>query len=245
MKILITLFSLASCITLNAAQVAKVLTEEQKKAVQDVFQLIYDNKLDDLKKNLQDYPEIVNEIPCAFVWKEGEAYCWEANSLSALHYAIKIKKHEALCILLEYNANPDIQCGYDKETALMWAAYREAWNCVKTLIEFGVDKEFKNKNQKNALYAAEHNASLYSRQSNYEEAMERYHQAIADGEAERDRYAQEKQISLEVVQSFVTVKDLAAIVCGYAYGVLPRDLPKSDKKVIKQTGCLPSHCTIQ
>jgi len=237
MKIHIALLCLTTGITINAAQMAKVLTEEQEKAAQLMFRLIFDKNNDYLKKLLLKYPEIVDE-------RTSLTINMSKNRTSALHYAIKENNYEAFCLLLEYNANPDIQCERDKETALMWAAYFCNFDCIKTLIATGVDKEFKNEHQKTALDLAKTGyANFTSSRSDYEEDIERYHQAITDGEAERDIYALEKQAALEEIQNFVTVKDLAAIVCGYAYGVLPRDLPKDLPK--EKKNWLKSHCAIQ
>lgn len=237
MKILITLFCLNSCITLHAAQVAKVLMEEQEIAAQQMFQVIHDKNNVYLKKLLQKYPGIANEMPGTKI----------KLPRSALYYAIKAENHEALCLLLEYNANPDIQCGHDKYTALMWASHFNDPNCVKTLIAAGVDKEFTNEKQKTALGAAEAgDASLTSQRSIYEAAMKKYYQAIAAGEAERDRYAVEKQIAFEEIANIIGIKDLSAIVCGYAYGILPRDLPKElPEDLPKEKNWLSSHCAIQ
>lgn len=248
MKFIITLFCLTSCITTNAAQVAKVLTEEQQEAAQKMFQLIYDKNNVNLKKLLQKYPGIANEMPeVRILLRTGfdPYYHFGKNHISALHYAIKENNHEALCLLLEYHADPDIQYEYDKETPLMWAAYFSDFNCAKTLIAAGADKELKNENQKTALDAFRNEDTSFNlRRPTYKAAIKEYHQAIADGEAERDRYAAEKQAAFKEIQNFVKVKELTAIVCGYAYGILPQDLPKS-KAIIAEKSLLESQCAIQ
>lgn len=224
----------------------RVLTDEQQEAAQQMFQLIYDKNNAELKKLLQKYPGIVNEMPSAHIVKSsGGVVGWEENAVSALHYAtVYGGRHEALCILLEHNANPNLQ-NYFGETALISAASFANLDCVKTLIEAGADKELKDKNK---LVASDYfrrgdGAGTTSWKPYYnDEYMIEYRQAVEDGEAERDRYAAEKQAALERIQNFVTVQDLAAIVCGYAYGVLSRDLPKD---LPEEKSWLATHCAIQ
>jgi len=249
MKFYIALFCLTTCITINAAQMAKLLTPEQENAAQEMFQLIYDKHDDELKKLLQKYPEIVNEMPAVNLTYESAdghgTHGWGTNSRSALHCAIEANNHEALCILLEYNANPDIQNCFGA-TPLMWKwllSLKTNLVCIQTLIEAGANKEIKSKNNNTAEDIMKMRAN-YTSVFNYYILSSNYYQAIAHGEAERDRYAQEKPQALQEIAStldLMNMKDLATIIHGYAYGVLPRDLPKSDEK----KGWLQSHCTIQ
>lgn len=239
MKFHITLFCLTTCITINAAQMAKVLTPEQENAARLMFQMIYENKIDDLKEFLKKYPEIVNEMPTVNFAYETEnsqgTRGWGENVRSALHYALETNNHEALCLLLEYNANPDVQNCHGN-TALMWKELLVKYAnyaCVQTLIEAGANKEIRSTSNNTAEDLA-----------NYPSVSSGYPKAVAAGEIERDRYAREKPKALQEIANtldLMNMKDLATIIHGYAYGVLPRDLPKSDEK----KGWLQSHCAIQ
>jgi len=162
MKILIALFCLAICTTGNAAQMTKVLTEEQEKAMRQLFLLALDD-LTNIKTVLDQYPDI--------------------NALLS---------------------QSTINLGGEKTRSL-------TFDGVTLYVSKTAAGMFRNKAQ-----------------SWYDELRE-----------EDARYNKEKQAALQEITNTIEIKDLAAVIHGYAYGMLSIDLPEEKK------GWLTSHCTIQ
>ena len=126
-------------------------------------------------------------------------------------------------LLLTCGAKPDIQDS-DGDTALIWAAGSLNYDIVQILIESFADKDIKNKTQKTAFDLAQQSAGMTSSRSDYEQSIAVYHQAISDGEANRDRYKGDKAQAFNEIENAIGVTVLAEIIHTYAFGILTQDI---------------------
>lgn len=265
MKILTTLCLFISCSTLNAAQVAKTLTEDQEKArhclTTRMSFYVANNFMGHLKKLellLQQNAEVLNVGPVTVI---------DDGSMPLLHYAIGKGNLSAVALFIKYGAN--INAGFRRfAPPLIYASLLERKKIVQLLIENQVDLELRdtqgmtalmravffnnysavsmliaagaNNNAKNELYHILTALDLAVARSTLdavrEQSKNKYLAAIEAGEAQRNRYFAAQKIARKKIENFIPIKDIAKIVASYAYGQSPTDLPE-------QTG--KNNCTIQ
>lgn len=145
MKFYIALFCLTSCITLNAAQVAKTLTEEQEEAQQHrltakMSYYVACNFIGHLKKLealLQQNPDVLNAGPVTVI---------DDGAMPLLQYAIEKGRVSAVALFIKYGANINDTAGYKPFglplTPLTHASLLGRKKIVQLLIENQVNLEY-------------------------------------------------------------------------------------------------------
>ena len=155
MKFYIALFCLASCITLNAAQVAKTLSEEQEEAQRcltaKMSYYVACNFIGHLKKLealLQQNTDVLNTGPVTVI---------DDGAMPLLHYAIKKRNLSAVALFIKYgaNINADINAEFRRfATPLIYASVLNRKKIIQLLIENQANLELYTPNGMTALMTA-------------------------------------------------------------------------------------------